>query len=180
MKSLSDSIRGRYSVRFLLCPRWLCLASSETHRNGRSKALESGDLCLTTKGFLKATNQPSVAGYFLTTKWYPGDKALYVVVYSSTHRTAGSVFTVFLSGTDAHPVFNVQNNGKFVRSRQADALSEKRAWASLKTAHWGIWTQEHIAMAIQEISRHERFETRTSELLTSADLPRCKSCADRK
>jgi hypothetical protein len=143
------------------------------------KLLNQAIYCLTTKGFLKPTKQPSTAGYFLTTEWYPGDKALYVVVYSHTHRGAGSVFTVFLSGSDAHPVFNIQNNGKFVRSNKANAAFRNEGVDFVEDPLWGIWTQEHIAMAIQEIGRHEAFEIRTSELQTGTEL-RCESYAERK
>jgi hypothetical protein len=144
------------------------------------KLLNQAIYCLTAKGFLETTKRPSMVGYFLTTKWYPGDEALYVVVYSNAHRTAGSVFTVFVSGGDDHPVFNIQNNGKFVRSSQADAAFKKERVDFVEDPLWGIWTQEHIAMAIQEIGRHEALEVRTSELLTGSDLSRCESYAESK
>ena len=136
--------------------------------------------CLTNKGFLEARKQPAMADYLLTTKWYPGDKALYVVVYSNPQRTAGSVFTIFITGTDTHPIFNIQNNGKFVRSSKASAAFRKEGVDFVEEPLWGIWTQEHLAMAIQEIGRHKAFEIRTSEVLTRPDLPRCESYADRK
>jgi hypothetical protein len=169
-------------IRRITVPLLVALSSSVLGypQQPAPKFLNQAIYCLTTKDFLEATKRPSMVGYFLTTKWYPGDKALYVVVYSNVHRSAGSVFTIFLSAGDDHPVFNIQNNGKFVRSSQANGAFKKEDVDFVEDPLGGIWTQEHLAMAIQEIGRRKALEIRTSELLAGPDLPRCESYAESK
>jgi hypothetical protein len=144
------------------------------------KLLNQAIYCLKTKGFLEMTKRPSTVGYFLTTKWYPGDRALYVVAYSNAHRSAGLVFTVFVSGADDHPVLDIQNNGRFVRSSRADAAFKKEGVDFVEDPLGGIWTQEHLAMAIQQIGRQEALQIRSSDILAGSDSPRCESYADAK
>jgi hypothetical protein len=98
-------------------------------------------------------------GYFLDTKSYPGDKALYVVDYTTKDGSEGHVFTVFVTLNGGRRTFDIQNNAKFVRSA-------KDPWSVnfVEPPLGGVWTQEHIALAIKRIEHQRTFKIAVRDL----------------
>lgn len=129
--------------------------------------------CLMVKQFLRPAAVNFRMGYYLDTTSYPGDKALYVVDYTSKTQSEGYVYTVFVTSEDKQRTFNIQNNAKFIRSK-------KEVWGVRFTEDplGGIWTQKHIAVAIKRIGRQQTFTLSLKSL--SLVSPQCESYADPK
>jgi hypothetical protein len=135
--------------------------------------------CLTIKGFLPTAKTATLSsGFLVDSKSYPGDRVLYVVVYTNGTRSHGLVFSIFLTNKDAQQVFNIQNNGEFVRSGKEGAAFKREGVDFVNGGDplWGIWTQEHIAMAIKKIGLQPIVEVPTKDL--SSISVRCESYAD--
>jgi hypothetical protein len=111
-------------------------------------------------------------GYVLDAKSYPGEKVLYVVEYLGPGRSEGFVFAVFLTQNGTHRIFNIQNNAKFVRSKDGIEFVEPPLGDT--------WTQERLVAAIERIQRQPRFKLRVKDLLPPSDLTQCESYTDRR
>ena len=105
-----------------------------------------------------------------------------MVVYASPGRSDGWVFSVFLSQKREARIFSINNNAKFVRSYKEGVAFRKEGvnFVSGEDPLGGIWTQEHIAEAIQRIGRQPRFPVRVQDLLKPSPLTQCESYADAK
>jgi len=113
-------------------------------------------------------------GYFVDTKSYPGDRVLYVVSYTGTQRSEGFVFTILLDRHGRRHNFHIQNNAKFVRSKDGIAGIN-----FVEPPLGGIWTQQHLVAAIKKIGRKPSFTVPVRELLAPSALVRCSSYADK-
>jgi hypothetical protein len=81
--------------------------------------------CLAAKNHLPPSKATVVSfGYVLDAKSYPGEKVLYVVEYLGPGRSEGYVFAVFLTQKGTRRIFNIQNNAKFVRSKDGIGFVE--------------------------------------------------------
>jgi hypothetical protein len=129
--------------------------------------------CLTTKNFVPPSPSASrTFGYFLDEKSYPGQKAIYVVNYRQPARSNGWVFVVFVTEHDGQQHFNIQNNATFVLSkRDFDGISFVGTGQPLG----GIWTQQHIAMAIRRIEKQPRFTLNDKDLSVALPSVTCES-----
>jgi hypothetical protein len=139
--------------------------------------------CLSNKGFLPLSKATELSlGYLDDTKSYPGDEVLYVVVYGGPRRSDGWVFSVFLSQKNGRRIFSIQNNAKFVRSSKEGVAFRKEGVDFVVGGDplGGVWTQEHIAKAIQRIERKPKFTVRVKDLLEPPALTQCESYADRR
>jgi hypothetical protein len=139
--------------------------------------------CLSTEGFLPTAKTATLrAGYYVDSKSYPGDRVLYVVIYTSLRRSRGMVFSIFLTRKGAQQVFNIQNNGEFVRSIKRGAAFRREGVDFVPGGDplWGIWTQEHIALAIKKIGLQPVVEIPAVDLLNPSTTVRCESYVDRK
>ena len=114
-------------------------------------------------------------GYFLDTKSYPGEKVVYVVSYTRPNRSEGYVFTVFLGQKHGRGTFNIQNNAKFVRSNKKGTEFPKQGVSFSEPPLWGLWTQEHIAMAIQRIGYQPVVEVSIKDLQKPSPPTQCES-----
>jgi hypothetical protein len=114
-------------------------------------------------------------GYLVDTKSYPGEKVLYVVSYTGPGRSEGFVFTVFLEQHDQRPVFNIQNNAKFVRSK--DGIE---GFDFVEPPLGGTWTQEHLVAAIKRIEQRPKFAVPVKDVQNPSPATQCESYADSK
>ena len=127
--------------------------------------------CLSTKKFLVPTNASALSlGYLLDFKSYPGEKVAYVVRYTRSNRSNGEAFTVFLSKSHGQRVFSISNNATFVRTKKGVEFTGDPLG--------GIWTQEHLVSAIEQIERTPRFEIPIKNLRPSPVI-RCEAYTDR-
>ena len=118
-------------------------------------------------------------GYFLDEKSYPGQKVVYVVVYAGPRRSDGQVFTVFLRKDKGHQIFDIQNNATFIRTHKKDAAFGKEGVDFVEPPLWGIWTQKHIARAIEQAGLQPRFTLRVQDVLKPLAYARCESLLDK-
>ncbi|WP_058186215.1 hypothetical protein [Terracidiphilus gabretensis] len=131
----------------------ICLSCALHAQDSAAALLHSAASCLATKGFLRSTKTSSmVFGYFLDEKSYPRARVLYVVNYRSPSRSDGFVFTIFLTEHDDRQDFNVQNNARFVLSKDGD-----KGVSFVDPPLGGTWTQEHLVSAIRHIEKQSKF-----------------------
>lgn len=152
-------------------------------QNAPPKFLLGATHCLLTGNWLSPGKSKAASldlGYFLDTTSYPGQKALYVVSYIGHSRAEGFVYTVFLEREKARQVFNIQNNAKFVRSYKEGAAFRKEGVNFVEDPLWGIWTQEHIARAIQRIGDQPTFSVTIKNILQAGSRSECRSYVDDK
>jgi len=93
------------------------------------------------------------------------------------------VFSIFLTHKGTQQVFNIQNNGEFVRSSKKSAAFRRREGVDFVKGGdplGGIWTQEHIALAIKKIGLQPVVEVSVIDLLNPSATVRCESYIDRK
>ncbi|HWR13712.1 MAG TPA: hypothetical protein VN577_02720 [Terriglobales bacterium] len=128
--------------------------------------------CLLTKDFAALPKAKALDfGFVLDTKSYPGQKMLYVVNYTGPDRSNGMIFTLFLERRQRRQVFNIQNNGTFVRSKKGVDFTNSPLG--------GIWTQEHLVSAIKQIEQGSRYTIPVKDLRAPAVEIECASYADR-
>ena len=131
----------------------ICLSCAIHAQNSEEVLLHRAASCLATKGFIQSTKTSSmVFGYFLDEKSYPGQKVLYVVNYRTASRPDGFVFTIFLREQEGYQDFNVQNNARFVLSKDR---GERISFVDSPLG--GTWTQEHLVSAIKHIEKQPKF-----------------------
>ncbi len=170
-------------VRGCLIAIAICLNVSAHAQQQPPKVLLDAAHCLAIKGFLPATKTATLSsGYLVDSKSYPGDRVLYVVVYKDPQRSHGMVFSIFLTNKDTRQVFNIQNNGEFVRSSKEGAAFKREGVDFVDGGDplWGIWTQEHIAMAIKKIGLQPIVEVPIKDLSIPPASVQCESYADMK
>ena len=127
--------------------------------------------CLSMKKFLAPTNASVLSfGYLLDFKSYPGEKVVYVVRYTRSDRSNGEAFTVFMSKPHGQRVFSISNNATFVRTRKGVEFTGDPLG--------GIWTQEHLVSAIEQIKRTPLFKIPIDNLRRSPPI-RCEAYTDR-
>jgi hypothetical protein len=134
--------------------------------------------CLAVKGFLPSSRAKTLSfGYFLDEKSYPGEKVLYAINFAAPAKSKGIVFAIFLSQHNDHQVFNIQNNASFVLT--VDPKKEDYDGASFVSPPLGgVWTQERLASAIEQIEKQPRFTIRVKDLLAADPSSRCESYTD--
>lgn len=98
---------------------------------------------------------------------------LYVVDYPNPSRLDGFVFTIFLTERDGHQNFNIQNNAGFALSKQEPIGV---SWVTPPLG--GDWTQEHLASAIKQIEKTQRFSISTNDLLSVESSVGCEAYTD--
>jgi hypothetical protein len=165
-----------------------CLSTTGCAQEQVPKLLREAAHCLAAEkqDWLDLQNSKATVlslGYVVDTKTYPGEEVLYVVDYTGHSRTEGLAFTIFLRRQDRRRIFDIQNNAKFVRSNKENADFREEGVSFVEPPLWGIWTQQHIAIAIRRIERQPRFVVRVVRvegLLKPSDLTKCESYADRK
>jgi hypothetical protein len=158
----------------------ICVNTSAQAQEQPPRLLLDAAHCLAIKGFLPAAKTASLSsGYLVDSKSYPGEKVLYVVVYASPQHSEGMVFSIFLTQKGARTVFNIQNNGKFLRSTKEGAAFRREAVDFVDGGDplGGIWTQEHIALAIKDIGRQPIVDVPVQNLLNPSAAVQCESYA---
>jgi hypothetical protein len=130
--------------------------------------------CLGAKQFLPSSRATKLTfGYFLDEKSYPGTKELYVVVYAAPARSNGLVFAIVSTQRDDHQIYDIQNNARFVLSKD-----EPVGVSFVDPPLGGTWTQEHLASAIKEIEKQHRFVISVRDLSATDATVVCESYTD--
>ena len=129
--------------------------------------------CLAAKDFLAQSKSTALNfGYVIDEKSYPGDQVIYIVEYKGSSRSKGWVFAVFFEQQDRRQVFNIQNNGAFVRSKSGVNFT------GTDEPLGGVWTHQHLVSAIKQIEQQSRFTIPTKNLAALSTLVNCKSYTD--
>jgi len=161
----------------------ICLNISVHAQQQPPRLLLDAAHCLAIKGFLPAAKTATLSsGYLVDAKSYPGERVLYLVVYTKPKRSHGMVFSIFLTNKGTQQVFNIQNNGEFVRSSKEGAAFRREGVDFVDGGDplWGIWTQEHIAMAIKKIGLQPIVEVPIKDLSSPSISVQCESYAEMK
>jgi hypothetical protein len=132
--------------------------------------------CLSAKQFLDPSRAKSVTlGFLLDDKSYSGDKVVFVVSYATPTSSNGWVFAVFLTERGASQTFDIQNNARFVLSRQdPSGVSFPPGGDPLG----GHWTQQRLTDAIKQIERQPRFTIPAGTLSHSDASVHCEAYTD--
>ena len=140
------------------------------------RLLLQGAQCLAAKKFLPPSGGSAASfGYVVDAKSYPGQKVLYVVDYAGPGASEGLVFAIVLTETDGRQILNVQNNARFVRSKDATG-----GIGFPDPPLGGIWTQQHLVSAIKQIARQPRLTIPVNDLAKLPATGQCESYTDRK
>ncbi len=153
-----------------------CLSTAVFSQDQPPKLLVEAAQCLATKKHLPPSKATALSfGYLVDAKSYPGEKVLYVVDYSGPGRSEGMVFTIFFEEKGGRQTFNIQNNARFVRSK--DGI-EGIDFPDPPLG--GTWTQQHLVSAIKQIERQARFTFPASDLVGPSASTQCESYTDKK
>jgi hypothetical protein len=109
-------------------------------------------------------------GYYLDSKSYPGEEALYVVSYSGSKFDKGLAYVFFVRQKDKRLVLRVENNAAF--------LKKKKRVEFLENPVGGVWTQEHLEEAIDRIGQDAMYIFPVKELRAPSPDVSCESYAD--
>jgi hypothetical protein len=109
-------------------------------------------------------------GYYLDTKSYPGEQALYVVDYSGPKLEKGLAYVFFVRQKDKRRILRVENNASFVRKKKGIDFLEKPVG--------GVWTQEHLEEAIDRIGQDAMYLFSVKEMRAPSSEVSCESYAD--
>ena len=109
-------------------------------------------------------------GYFLDTKSYPGEQALYVVDYFGPKLSKGLAYVFFVRQKDRLRVLRVENNASFERKKKGIEFLEKPIG--------GVWTQEHLEEAIDRIGQDAMYLFPVKDLREPSSDVSCESYAD--
>ena len=163
--------------RFALLLLPICLGPVIDAQEKAPEVLREAAQCLVSKAFLKANALD--LGYKIDTDSWPGEEVLYVVAFPGRSRTKGYAFTIFLEQKDHHQVFDVQNNARFAKTRSS-AKSEYNGLDFPGPPLGGVWTQEHLAKAINQIRSQPTFSVTASDLELPSPSAGCQSYTDPK
>lgn len=153
-----------------------CLGTTTRAQDEPPKLLVNAAQCLAAKNHLPRSKARTLSlGFLVDVDSYQGEKVLYVVDYMGRGRSKGMVFAIFLAQQSGRQVFNIQNNAKFVRSKD-----DMEGVNFVEPPLGGTWTQEHLVSAIKQIERQPNFTVSVKELLAPSPLIQCESYADRK
>jgi len=152
----------------------MCISGAVKAQEANPPVLTHAVQCLGAKGFLPAS-ESAIAnfGYFLDSASYPHQNALYVVDFANASHSRGWVFTVFVSNDSDRQVLNIQNNARFVTSKEG-YLGIDFPDPPLG----GTWTQEHIIFAIRRIQRGTSYQIPIQEIQNARLDFQCESYAD--
>ena len=130
--------------------------------------------CLAAKGQLARSKATALTfGYLLDENSYPGQKVLYVVEFASPTEPKGFAWAIFIGQDGDLQVFNIQNNTSFVLSK-----GELHGVKFVNPPLGGVWTQDHLAFAIERIVKQPRFIISVKDTLASDPSTRCESYTD--
>jgi len=171
---------GRCGFKAEKMQRWTILLLLLCSFSGKLGALEEtpkvlvqAAQCLSVKSYLALSNSKILSlGYTIDQDSYPGKKVLYVVNYQGSSRSKGFVYTIFLTTVKSKEVYNLQNNAKFVRTKDGIDFVEPPLG--------GTWTQQHIEAAVMRIEQSPVFLIPSESLLAPPNSIRCESYADQR
>jgi hypothetical protein len=168
-------IPARISVAKYAFVATLIVLSGSVHASDkRALLLRSAIHCLAVKKFLPRSTAPRILfGSFLDDQSYPGQKVLYVVDYPKPLRSDGFVFALFLTEHNGREILNIQNNGRFVLSKDGD-----RGIKFVEPPLGGDWTQQHLVSAIKRIESHPKVAISTNHLLGVDPSVTCEAYTD--
>ena len=156
-------------------------ASSQSHPDANPPSdqppplLRQAAHCLVTdspdlRKLLRENPRELNLGYYLDTKSYPGEQALYVVDYSGPKLAKGLAYVFFVRQKDKRRILRVENNASFERKKKGIEFVEKPVG--------GVWTQEHLEEAIDRIGQDVMYLLPVKELRAPSPDVTCESYAD--
>jgi hypothetical protein len=154
----------------------LCLSATVSAQESIPPLLTRAAQCLEAKGFLVPSKSAELnLGYLQDSVSWPQENVLYVVEFAGSSTSKGWVFTVFLTKNNGRQVFNIQNNARFVRSKDGmDGIDFPDPPLG------GTWTQEHIVSAIKKIQKSTRYTFPEKDLQGTPSDIQCESYVDSK
>jgi hypothetical protein len=168
---LGDPLMKRTCLALLLLS---CLSTAVCAQEQPPELLVNAAQCLAAKDHLPRSKAKALTfGYWVDEQSYPGEKVVYVVEYLGSGRSKGMVFAIFLTQDHGRRVFNIQNNAKFVRSKD-----DTEGVDFVEPPLGGTWTQEHLIAAIKQIERQPSFTVPVANLVAPWPLTQCESYTD--
>jgi hypothetical protein len=151
-----------------------CLGTTVCAQEQPPELLVNAAQCLSVKEHLPRSRAKALTfGYWVDGQSYPGEKVVYVVEYLGSGRSKGMVFAIFLTQDHGQRVFNIQNNAKFVRTKD-----DTEGVDFVEPPLGGTWTQEHLIAAIKRIEQQPSFIIPVKDLLAPSPLTQCQSYTD--
>ena len=98
---------------------------------------------------------------------------LYIVDYSNPSQPRGFVYIIFLVEHDGKQLFDIQNNAKFVLSKNG-----YHGVSFVQPPIGGDWAHEHLGLAISEIEKRPRTTISVQALLKTDPSFVCESYTD--
>ncbi len=95
--------------------------------------------------------------------------------YTGFGRSDGLVFAILVTQKDGRQVYDIQNNAKSIRSKDAEEGID-----FVEPPLGGTWTQQHLVTAIKSIERLRIITVPASDLLRPALGTVCVSYTDGK
>jgi hypothetical protein len=152
----------------------ICLGTTAHSQDETPQLMTRAAHCLAVKNFLPSSRVTTLSfAYLLDEKSYPGDKVIYLVNFAAPARSNGWVFAVFATMRDGLQYFNIQNNARFVLSKD-----DSSGVSFVDPPLGGTWTQEHLAAVIKQIEKQPRLTISVKSPLATDPSIRCESYAD--
>jgi hypothetical protein len=95
------------------------------------------------------------------------------VEYPKPTRADGFVFTIFMTDKDGSHHFNIQNNARFILSKDGD---QGVSFATPPLG--GTWPQQHLVSAIKQIEMQPRITIPVKDMLTIDSSISCEAYTD--
>jgi hypothetical protein len=137
--------------------------------------LDRAVYCLAKKGFISGNRAGArqLFGFLGDNKSYPGKRMLYVVQYTRASRRRGQAFSIVRAEKNGRQIFDIQNNSGFsIAGRGPEPVS------FVSPPLGGVWTQQHLASAIEQIAELPRYSVSVARLRASPSSVDCQSYAD--
>lgn len=170
-------MKRRNLAPILLC---LCLGAAAFPQNRDESPNQPPELlrqaahCLVTDGpdakKLQKRSKELTLGYYLDTRSYPGEQALYVVDFSGPNLSKGLVFVFFVRQRSDQRVLRVENNASFIRKKKGIEFTERPVG--------GVWTEEHVQDAVDRILQTAMYLFQVKEIRGPYPEVRCESYSD--
>jgi hypothetical protein len=110
--------------------------------------------------------------YAIDTVPYSGKSTIYVVAYADSGRASGKIFDLIYEQKGRKTIFDVQNNGSFVRSGNRIEFVDPPLG--------GVWTQAHLVKAIRRAERRPEVLFDVQALSASSPGVTCRSFVGNK
>jgi hypothetical protein len=153
-------------------PVLIFLSAVAWAQDGALPVLRNAAHCLAVGNFEMGKPGSSALrlGYVIDKESYPGETVMYVVSYTNEDRSKGLVYAIFLTEKDGKSAFNIQNNATFGNSKKGIDFRNPPLG--------GVWTQQHLIGAIEQIQKQPTYTISVTEAFGPAASIVCESYTD--